>query len=268
MPVQPHQPDRRTTLAARLRAAGCVWADDEADLLLAELADDPVALESATAARVAGAPLEHLLGFAVFEGVRARVAPGVFVPRTRSGLLVDLAVDLAPAGATVVDLCCGSGALLAASLHRRPDLDGWASDVDPVAVDCARRTLAEVAGLGADRVVAGDLDTGLPDHLRGGVDVLLVNAPYVPTGAVGAMPPEARDHEPRAALDGGTDGLDVHRRVAAVAPTWLRPGGVLLVEVAPVQVATLLGVLAAHGIRGRVEEDEERGATAVVGLRD
>ena len=97
-----------------------------------------------------------------------------------------------------------------------------AADVDPAAVACARRNLPPV--------YQGDLYAALPERLRGRVDLLVVNAPYVPTAAIATMPPEARDHEPRVALDGGADGLDVQRRVAADAPAWLRPGGALLIE--------------------------------------
>ena len=81
----------------------------------------------------------------------------------------------------------------------------------------------------------GDLYDALPGRLRGRIDVLAANAPYVPTDRIADMPPEARDHEPRAALDGGADGVDLHRRIAAGAPDWLAPGGVLLVETSPGQ---------------------------------
>jgi len=213
-------------LVARLRAAGCVFAEEEAALLL-EAADDQDALERMVRDRVAGRPLEHLLGWAELDGRRVAVADGVFVPRQRTLLLVDLAAELAPRGGTVVDLCCGTGALLVAVLARRPDLDGHAADLDPAAVACARTNLA---GPGPGRVHEGDLYDALPPALRGRVDVLVVNAPYVPTAEIARMPPEARDHEHRIALDGGPDGIEVHRRVAAGAATWLRPGGTLLIE--------------------------------------
>src|ERR687889_1157301 len=116
----------------RLRAAGCVFAEDEARLLL-DAAGTPAELEELVQRRVAGEPLEHLLGWAEFCGLRIAVAPGVFVPRRRTELLVRQAAALAPPGAVVVDLCCGSGAVAAvlSTLLHRPEIH--ASDVDPAA---------------------------------------------------------------------------------------------------------------------------------------
>ena len=99
-----------------------------------------------------------------------------------------------------------------------------AADIDPAAVRCARRNLGPAGG----QVYQGDLYGPLPAGLRGRVDILLANVPYVPTSDVALLPPEAREHEARVALDGGPDGLDVLRRVAAGAPAWLAPGGHLL----------------------------------------
>ena len=111
----------------------------------------------------------------------------------------------------------------------------------------------------------GDLYGPLPETLRGRVDVLVANAPYVPTGAVRSMPPEARDHEPRVALDGGPDGLDVARRVVAGAPEWLAPGGQLMVETSRGQAPALLAAFTAAGLDAEVVRDEDRDATAVLG---
>lgn len=245
-------------LVSRLRAAGCVYAEDEA-ALIKEAATGAADLERLVAARVAGRPLEHLLGWAELDGHRFVVADGVFVPRQRTLLLVDLADQLAPTGGIVVDLCCGSGALLAALAVRRPDLEGHAADLDPTAVACARHNLPP------DRVHEGDLFDALPADLRGRVDVLMVNAPYVPTDEIDQMPAEARDHEHRMSLDGGGDGLDVHRRVACAAGEWLAPGGLLMIEVAPMQVDTATAFMSAAGLEPAVAEDPERDATAVIG---
>jgi release factor glutamine methyltransferase len=137
-----------------------------------------------------------------------------------------------------------------------------AADVDPAAVACARRNLA-----GVGTVHSGDLDAPLPAEVRGRVAVLTCNAPYVPTDAVALMPPEARDHEPRVALDGGADGLDVVRRVAAAAPGWLAPGGALLVETSTAQLSAATAAFAAAGLAPSVAEDDDLGATVVVGVR-
>ncbi|MCW2584138.1 MAG: hypothetical protein JWQ53_2928, partial [Klenkia sp.] len=214
--------DPRAHTETRLRAAGCVFAEEEAALLLAT-AQGP-ALEALVARRVAGEPLEHLLGWAEFAGQRVAVDPGVFTPRRRTELLVELAV--AHGGSVVVDLCCGTGAVGAAVHRALGGVELVAADVEPAAVACARRNLEPLGG----RVVAGDLYAALPADLRGRVDLLCVNAPYVPTAAVADMPPEARDHEPLVALDGGDDGLDLHRRVAAGAVDWLAADGLLLLE--------------------------------------
>ncbi len=94
---------------------------------------------------------------------------------------------------------------------------------------------------------------------------MVVNAPYVPSGEIAMMPPEARDHEPRAALDGGADGVDIHRRVAGQAPTWLRTGGHLIIETSRRQVPLTLGAMTGRGFAGRVERSADLDATAVVG---
>ncbi|MEJ2885475.1 putative protein N(5)-glutamine methyltransferase [Actinomycetospora aeridis] len=242
-----------SSLVARLRAAGCVFAEEEAALL----ADAP---ESAVARRVAGEPLEQVLGWAEFAGLRVAVAPGVFVPRRRSEFLVGAVLSLLGGGETVVDVCCGTGAIGAALLAARPGLVLHAADVDPAAVACAARNLPGAAG-----VHVGDLLAALPPSLAGHVDVVVASTPYVPSEAVAAMPPEAREHEPRVALDGGGDGVDVVRRLAGQAAAWLRPGGHLLVECAEHQGDRARAALVAAGFTASVARDEEHDATVVAG---
>ncbi|KQS68997.1 hypothetical protein ASG41_06870 [Modestobacter sp. Leaf380] len=248
-------------VVARLRAAGCVFAEDEAALLTGAARGPELA--ELVARRVAGEPLEQLLGWVAFCGLRVRQDPGVFVPRQRTALLVELAVARGRAGAVVVDLCCGSGAVGLAVAAGLPGARLTAADLDPAAVACARRNVEPAGG----RVVAGDLFDALPADLRGRVDLLCVNAPYVPTAAIAGMPPEARDHEPPVALDGGPDGLDLHRRVAAGAAAWVAPGGRLLLETSDRQAAGTAAAVAAGGFAVEVVADDERGATVVVGTR-
>ncbi|GAB3557256.1 hypothetical protein GCM10027405_01680 [Arthrobacter alkaliphilus] len=139
-----------------------------------------------------------------------------------------------------------------------------AADVDPAAVRCARRNLGPVGG----QVHEGDLYSALPDSLRGRVDLLVANAPYVPTHSIGMMPPEARLHEPRVALDGGADGLDVQRKIAGEASLWLAPGGRLLIETSVRQAPTTAALLEDAGLTARICQSEEFDATVVLGSRE
>ena len=265
-------PSPRSVTVTKLRAAGCVFAEDEARLLISA-ARTPAELTAMVDRRVAGLPLEHVLGWADFCGLRIGVDPGVFVPRLRTEFLVREAAAArqaaTPAGqaraqppAVVLDMCCGSGAVgaaLAAALDR---VELYAVDIDPAAVRCARRNLP-VDG----HVFEGDLYEPLPEELQGRVDVLVANAPYVPTQAMGLLPPEARLYEPRVALDGGADGLEIQRRVIGSAPRWLAPGGFLLVESSEDQAPQLAAISTRHGLITRVDSSAALGATAVIGTR-
>src|SRR5579875_1450612 len=242
-------------IVARLRAAGCVFAEEEARLLAAaaRTRDD---LEAMAGLREKGLPIEQVIGWAWFCGLRIFVDAGVFVPRRRSEFLVETAVRLAAeASPVIVDLCCGTGALGVAVAARladgargaagprgaAPHAAGphaaglHAADVDPAAVGCARRNVEPAGG----RVYQGDL--------------------------FGPLPAEARDYEPRIALDGGPDGLAVLRRVAAEAPRWLAPGGVLLVETSDSQAPLMTRAVAAAGLEARVHGCEEYESTVVTG---
>jgi release factor glutamine methyltransferase len=152
------------------------------------------------------------------------------------------------------------GAALAASLGR---VELHAADIDPGAVRCARRNAAGAGG----QVYQGDLYGPLPGRLRGRVDILAANVPYVPSGDVGLLPSEARAHEPRVALDGGADGLDVLRRVAAGAPPWLAPGGHLLVETTERQAPRAAEAFGRDGLIPRVAHSSRLNATVVIGTR-
>jgi release factor glutamine methyltransferase len=246
----------------RLRAAGCVFAEDEARLL-ASAARTPHDLAAMVDRRVDGHPLEHILGWAEFCGLRIAVDPGVFVPRRRTEYLVDRAVALAPPHPVVVDLCCGSGAVGAALAAALDPAELHAVDVEPAAVRCARRNLAGTEGT----VYEGDLYGPLPARLRGRIDVLAANAPYVPTEAIGLLPPEARLYEPWVAFDGGADGFDVLRRLLGEAARWLAPGGHVLVEASERQAPALAETAASHGLIPRVAGCEDLNATVVIGAR-
>ncbi|MFD8735189.1 putative protein N(5)-glutamine methyltransferase [Streptomyces sp. NPDC059618] len=261
-PLSPDVPGSADPMVAALRSAGCVFAEDEAELIrsAARTPDEAAAMVDR---RVAGLPLEHVVGWAEFHGLRIGLDPGVFVPRRRTEFLVDQAVALGRGASVVVDLCCGSGAVgaaLAASLGG-PELH--AADIDPAAVRCARRNVASFAG----QVHEGDLFAALPATLRGRVDILAANVPYVPTDEVGLLPAEARDHEPLVALDGGADGLDLARRVAADAPRWLARGGCLLIETSEAQAPKAVEVFARAGLIARLAVSEEMYADVVIGVK-
>jgi release factor glutamine methyltransferase len=270
-----------------LRTAGCVFAEDEAQLLVSSAATD-AELTTMVGQRVAGLPLEQILGWAEFCGLRIAVEPGVFVPRRRTEFLVRQAIALGWQSAqpdtpvVVLDLCCGTGALGLAvarglshghghrahtAAGRHPDprqhAEVYAADVDPVAVRCAQLNLAPVGG----QVYQGDLFGPLPEALRGRVDLLTANVPYIPSGEIELLPPEARLYEPQTALDGGGDGLDLLRRVAAAAPQWLAPGGSLLSEVSERQAQTAREILRAGGLGTRVKTSEEMNSTVVIATR-
>jgi len=254
---------------AALRSAGCVFAEEEASLLLAA-SDDDAALTAMVDRRVGGEPLEQVLGWAELAGVRVAMAARVFVPRQRSILLVRETAAAAREvartrgrGAVVLDLCCGTGAVGAAVLAAAGDAvaELHAADVDPAAVACARSNLP------AGQVHEGDLWAALPPTLAGRLDVLAANAPYVPTEEIATMPPEARLHEARVALDGGPDGLDLHRRIAAQAPAWLAPGGVLVLETSRRQAERSRALVADSGLTAHVVTDDDAAGTVVVGRR-
>lgn len=266
-------------VASELRAAGCVFAEEEARLLI-DGATSTADLEAMIARRVAGEPLEQVVGWAELCGLRVAVEAGVFVPRPRSELLVKRAVEAVgearagwdpgtavadpggpPRRPVVADLCCGSGALAAAIAAAAGPLELHAVDVDPVAVRCARGNLG---ALGA-RVYEGDLLSPLPAALRGRLDVVVANVPYVPSAEIGSLPREARLHEPAIALNGGADGLDVARRLLDAVPPWLAPGGWLLFETSEGQSARAAALVSAVGLRARVSRSEELDATVVIG---
>jgi release factor glutamine methyltransferase len=259
-------PGSRSAIVNRLRAAGCVFAEDEASLLLGA-ARTPADLAEMVDRRAAGLPLEQVLGWAEFCGLRVAVEPGVFVPRRRTEFLVRQAAALAAPTTggrrVVVDLCCGSGALGVALVAALGGAELHAVDIDPVAVRCARRNVDAAGG----RAYQGDLDQPLPRGLSGRVDILLANGPYVPTDEVRLLPAEARLHEPRAALDGGSDGLDVLRRVIVAAPRWLAPGGHVLVETSEEQAPSAAEAMERSGLLSDVTRSDELNATVVIGAR-
>lgn len=231
--------------------------------MLSSAARTTAELDDMVEQRIAGLPLEHILGWAEFCGLRVAVDAGVFVPRKRTAFLVRQAITLARTGNVVVDLCCGSGALGAVLSVHVGRIELHAVDIDPVAVRCAQRNITIAGG----HVYEGDLFEPLPATLRSRVDVLVANVPYVPTESIRLLPPEARIYEAFVALNGGEDGLDVMRRVAGEAARWLVPGGHVLVETSERQVPKTVEIFKSNGLTPQVATDLELDATIVIGTR-
>ncbi|GAB6899495.1 putative protein N(5)-glutamine methyltransferase [Kineosporia succinea] len=241
-----------------LRAAGCVWAEDEARLLLESGPDLPHLLER----RAGGEPLELVLGWAEFRGLRVKVTPGVFVPRRRTEFLAGQAISAA-AGQVVVELCCGTAAISVAVQHETEPAQLHVSDIDPAAT-----ALAAVNLDGTAHLYTGDLFDPLPRTLRDRVGVLVANVPYVPTADIPFLPAESRLHEPDVTVDGGDDGLTLFRRLVTGATSWLAPGGRVMSEVSARQAPLAQQIVAGQGLRAEMREDEDRGAVVVIGVRD
>lgn len=214
-------------VAARLRAAGCVYAEQEAGILVEAAGGDDAALETLVARRVAGVPLEPLVGWVQFGSLRLEVGPRVFVPRQRSLQLARAAVRVAREQARPVVLEPYSGvAPIAASVAAvAPAAELHVADIDPNALRYARRNLPATAG-----VHESDGLAGVPSSLRGRLTLVASVPPYVPTTATDFIPREALDHEPGAALFAGSDGLDHVRDLVDELLGWLAPNGVALIE--------------------------------------
>jgi release factor glutamine methyltransferase len=217
-------------------------------------------LRGAVERRAAGEPLQYVTGEMPFRHLVLKVCPGVFIPRPETEVLVDEALASLPTAGdgiapVVVDLCTGSGAVGLSIAHERPDARVYATEIVPGAAEVARAN-AERCGV-ADRVTVldGDLFSPLPAELRGAVDLVVANPPYVPTGDLPALPAEVGEFEPHVALDGGPDGLDVARRIAAEALAWLRPGGTLALELDEGRVAAAVEELAVEYAEVRAVSD-------------
>jgi release factor glutamine methyltransferase len=233
-PTEPDALDERSIEAA-LAAAGCVAPEAEAEALRRASLDGAGAVDSLVARRIRGEPLAWIVGSVEFCGLRIRIDPGVFVPRPHTQDLARRAISCLRDGGVAVDLCTGSGAVAAALASARPAATVLATDIDPVAVACARRN--------GVRTLFGDLDEPLPRSLLGRADVMTAVVPYVPREELHLLARDVIAHEPRLAIDGGPSGTAMLARVAAAAARWLRADGHVLMELGGDQadeVATML----------------------------
>ena len=243
--------DGRARATEALRAAGCIAAEEEAAELLDAAGGDRSRLEELVRRRCTGEPLAWLTGAVRFCGERVLVRTGVYVPRWQSQPLVHEASARLPDTGVAVDLCTGSGAIAAVLRRARPAARVLATEIDPVAVACARANGVEV--------FEGDLTSGLPASLAGAVDVMCAVAPYVPADEMHLLPRDVRAYEPRRALDGGTGGTEVLERVVAEASSWLRPGGSLCIELGGDQASILEPCLLGAGFDEDVRLADEDG---------
>ncbi|GED97714.1 SAM-dependent methyltransferase [Gordonia crocea] len=236
--------DDTDALVDELRAAGCVFAEEEA-AILRDRASGAEELARWVGRRIAGEPLEHVVGVVKFAGVELAVGPGVFIPRQRTRLVAAVAGEAVARyrpGAVFVEPYCGVAPIAAVVARDYPGAVVVATDVDPVALDYARRNL----GLAAT-VCRGIGLAGVPAELRGRVSAIAAVPPYVPVDELDLMPAEARDHEPLRTHSGGAGGLDEVGYLIAEAVTWLEPGGTLLIELHRDQADTAAEIAVDHG---------------------
>ncbi len=198
--------------------------------------EERAALRDSVKRRATGEPLQYVTGDVAFRHIVVRVRAGVLIPRPETEVLVDEvlgAVDEAIAArgeALVVDACTGSGCIALSIAHERPGARVWATDISPQACELAAENAERLALTARVQVLEGDLLGMLPEELRGRVDVVVSNPPYIPSADVSTLPQEVAGFEPHLALDGGPDGLDFYRRLLSDSRSWLRPGGLLAVE--------------------------------------
>jgi release factor glutamine methyltransferase len=201
--------------------------------------------------RCSGTPLQHLTGMQTFRLIDLEVRPGVFVPRPETEILAGHALEAIDGteAPVIVDVGTGAGAIALAMKHERPDARVFATDVSPEAVELAR---ANAARLGLDvTVVEGDLLAPLPEELRGCVDLVVSNPPYIAPEEFDDLPSEVKA-DPDLALLGG---IEVYERLAAEALRWLRDGGLLAVEIGASRSEAVADVLGASFTGVRVERD-------------
>jgi release factor glutamine methyltransferase len=274
--------DAIVTVARRLAAAGVPSPEVDARWLVdhaCSVAGSPsgcggALLDGLVARRIAREPLQLILGAAAFRTVELRMAPGVFIPRPETEIVAGVAIDAARAAGpspVVVEPCTGTGAIACALLAEVPGVRVVASDVDDGAVKLARGNVTRVAAgeagppgpaAGAHaEVVVGSLLDPVPAELRGHLDVLVANPPYLPAADRGTWEPEVADHDPDRALVGGDDGHEVVDALLEAATTWLRPGGTVVLEIDErrgsdaVAVAEAIGLVDVRIVRDLTDAD-------------
>jgi release factor glutamine methyltransferase len=219
-------------LVAELAAAGVPTPEVDARLLERFARDSGADLSSLVARRVAREPLQLIVGSVGFRYLDLLVRPGVFIPRPETEVLAGLAIERVPSGGTVVEPCTGTGAVACTVATEASPSLVVATDVSPAAVVLARENAART-GAFAVQVLEGDLLAPVDPALRGAVDVIVSNPPYLASADLASCEPEVRDWDPHPALVAGPTGLEGTARLSIAATEWLKPGGTLLLEIDP-----------------------------------
>ena len=210
-------------------------------------------------------PLQYIVGTQAFRDLTLRVGPEVLVPRPETEMLVSWALELLPPIGTkplVLDVGTGSGCIACALASERPDVRIIALDASPEAAAFARENVAALGLTDRVTVVVSDLFSGLTPMRA---DLIVSNPPYVPSSVIDTLAPEITDHEPRAALDGGPDGLRVIRRLVPEAPRWLRPGAPLVIETfGDEQVDHVMGLMRDAGFMNMASRPDLAGVARFV----
>jgi release factor glutamine methyltransferase len=250
----------RASVARILTEAGCIAAAEEADELIRTAAGDPDVLDDLVARRTNGEPIAWLTGLVTFCGIDLFVDPGVYVPRRQTEAMARRAAMLLSPTGTAVDLCTGAGAIAVVLAGVAPTARVLATELDGAAARCARRNGVEV--------YEGFLDDPLPRVFEHRVDVMTAVVPYVPTDAMWLLPRDVRAFEPRLALDGGVDGVDLMTEVVRRSTAWLRPGAWLLLELGGDQAGPIERLLHEIGFAGiDVMADEDGDPRAICAAR-
>jgi len=206
-------------------------------------------------------PLQYILGRVEFWSLPFVVNPAVLIPRPDTEILVEEALKRASAGAAILDVGTGSGAIAVALAHELPEAAVEGVDISPEALEVASENARRNGVDGRVRFRKTDLGS-LPE---GPFDLIVSNPPYIPGGELVALMPEVRDFEPRLALDGGGDGLDCYRLLAHQAPSRLRSGGWLLLETGVGQASAVQKLLAEAGLLDVFSRNDYAGIPRVVG---
>lgn len=239
-------------VAERLAAAGVPSPEADARWLVQAFAEDPRALETAVTRRLAREPLQLILGTAAFRHLEVVVEPGVFIPRPETEVLAGMAIDATPPGGVVVEPCTGTGAVACAVADEADASRIVATDVNPRAVALARRNAARWPHV---EVHHASLFAAVDPGLRGRVDVVVCNPPYLTPEQLDSAEPEVTRHDPREALVGGDSGWEVIADLVAAVPRWLAAGGLVAIEDDPSRVAQTAEALAHHVGAAHVEPD-------------